>query len=174
MKKRMLLPLAGAILAVPALAQQVNIATGNPTARWQRPDAAAMDRRQADDMAVVLGLTAQQRPLLDAFLARPQPHTPPASPPPGAAPLSFGEELDRMEQDVGRHLADERQHLLAARALYAALDARQKTVFDALVRLGHGGPDGPGGFGGPRFGLGDPHGPGRRDGPDGPPPPPAQ
>ena len=161
MKRTIILLLAASLLAVPALAQQIG---PGPGVRPMRPDGAQMERQRADDMALVLGLSAAQRPLLDAFLRHPQP---PAPPMPDAAPPSFGQELDRMEQGVTRHMAEERQHMQAARALYSALDARQKTVFDALMRLSHGGPHG--GFRGA-------HGP-HDMGPeahDGPPPPPAQ
>ena len=166
MRRMILLPLVAAALAVPAIAQQfAPQQTGQGAARGERPDPAAMERRRGDDMAVVLGLSAVQRTLLDAFLAHGQPPAPPIPPAPDAAPPSFGQELDRMQQDMARHMADERQHLQAARLFYGSLDARQKAVFDALMRLSHDGPGGP--RGGPR-GPGGPHG---RGGPDGPPPP---
>lgn len=184
MKRILFLPIAALALAVPAIAQHMS---GAPGAWPHRPDFAGMERRRGDDIALVLGLSAAQRPLLDAFLTHPQPPAPPAPPAADATPPSFAQELDRMEQDTARHLVDERRHLAAARAFYGALDARQKTVFDALMRLSHEGPghEGPGhespggghgpggphGHGGPH-GPGGPGGPGGPDGPDGPPPPP--
>ena len=90
-------------------------------------DHGRMLEREADDMALLLGLRADQRPALAAFLAGTRP---PGPPQPDADPgdQGFLAQLARIEADTARRSA-------TGRAFYTALDARQRTAFDALMRL---------------------------------------
>jgi hypothetical protein len=162
-----LLLIAG--LAVPAVAQQPAVAADGPGGRptsgramgrpgGERPDPAAMRRREADDLALVLGLSAAQRPALDAFLTAQMPPRRPDGPPSGEAALGFEQRLGAMQAAVRARGAEEQARIEALQRFYGQLDARQKSVFEALMRLRHG-PGGPGGHG--------PEGPGG-DGPGGP------
>lgn len=127
-----------------------------PAVAEPRPDFATMRQREGDDLALILGLSAAQRPALAAFLAADAPPEPPMTRP--DAPQGFEQRLAEQERRIGERTADDRKRLSAARAFYAALDTRQRSVFEAVMRLRHG-PGGPGPHG--------PHGP--SDGPDGPP-----
>ncbi|MBB4087515.1 hypothetical protein [Sphingomonas carotinifaciens] len=156
-------------LALPAVAQQAGPV---PQGRGAGPDHAARQRREADDLALVLGLRQDQRPALDAFLAA---SGPPARPERRAGerpalpntPPSFEQELDRMAERDTRHAAEARQRIGAARAFFAQLDQRQKQIFEAVMRLRRG----PGGFDRPGPGGPGPRGP-EEHGPGGPPPEP--
>lgn len=132
-----------------------------------RADFAEMQARDADDMALLLGLRPAQRPALTAFL---QSMVPP--PPPGgdrapdkeddaASSDGFARHLDRMAADSARRSEEDTRRIAAARAFYASLDAGQRRAFDAVMRLRHGpgpGPHGPlhGGDGGPPWSGGRP------------------
>lgn len=134
------------------------LAIAAPAVAGQRPDGAAMRQREGDDLALVLGLSAAQRPALAAFLAADAPPEPPRMRPDMAQ--DFEQRLAERERRIGERTADDRTRLAAARAFYAALDARQRPVFEAVMRLRHS-PGGPG-----------PHGPlsGPPSGPPGGPP----
>lgn len=132
------------------------LAIAAPAVAGQRPDGAAMRQRESDDLALVLGLSPTQRPALAAFLAADAPPEPPMMQPDMAQ--GFEQRLAERERRIGERTADARKRLSAARAFYATLDARQRPVFEAMMRLRHGpegpGPEGPG-----------PHGPPGNQGP---------
>lgn len=127
-----------------------------------RADSAKMQAREADDMALVLALRADQRPALTAFLQSMAPPPPPfgAGRAPGMgddiADDGFARRLDRMARDSARRSEEDTRRITAARSFYASLDPAQRRSFEALMRLRHGpgrasGPHGPmqGGDGGP-------------------------
>lgn len=124
------------------------LAIAAPAVAGPRPDFVAMRQREGDDLALILGLSAAQRPALAAFLASDAPPEPPMMRPDAAQ--GFEQRLAEQERRIGERTADDRKRLSAMRAFYAALDARQRLVFEAVMRLRHG-PGGPGGPG--------PHGP---------------
>lgn len=133
-----------------------------------RADFDAMRRKESDDLALVLGLSASQRPALDAFLAGSAPPRPPQHPMAGAEmpPESFEQQLARREQHAVDMSDGERKHIAAVRNFYGVLNARQRQLFEAVMRLRHG----PGGADhGPDGGRPGPRGP--NGGLDGPPPP---
>lgn len=136
-------------MAAPAIAGQ------RPDGPPQRPDFAAGRQRESDDLALVLGLSAAQRPALAAFLAADAPPEPPMMR--GDTAQGFEQRLAEQERRLAERNAQDGKHIAAARAFYAALDARQRLVFEAVSRLRHGplGPSGPG-----------PHGPADGHGPD--------
>ena len=116
-----------------------------------RPDMAAMRNQEADDLALLLGLSAAQRPALDAFLQADRPPTPPRDDEWGSrrgGPPTFGRDLARREVADAEHAGRDRARLGAAHTFYAQLDQRQKLAFDALMRLrrapGWSGPGHPG------------------------------
>lgn len=137
------------VLALPASAQQPPH-EGPPGL----PDIASMRAREAGDIALLLGLSAAQRPLLDAFLASAPPPRgrfgppPPEPRAPGMTPPSFEQHLAKMEEALASRTVEERRRIGVARSFYTSLDARQRGLFEALERLRHT-PAGPGPFGGP-------------------------
>ncbi|MEG3166246.1 Spy/CpxP family protein refolding chaperone [Sphingomonas sp. PB2P19] len=124
--------------AAPATAEQ------QPDGPRPRPDVTAMHQREGDDLALVLGLSAAQRPALAAFLALDAPHEPRMMRP-DTAP-GFEQQLAEQERRLAKRNADDGKRIAAMRTFYAALDARQRRVFEAVLRLrnGPGGPGGPG------------------------------
>ncbi len=128
------------------------LAIAAPAAAGPRPDFATVRQREGDDLALVLGLSAAQQPALAAFLAADAPPEPPTMRP--DAPQGFEQRLAEQERWIGERTAEDRQRVSATRTLYAALDARQRAVFEAVMRLRHG-PGGPG-----------PHGPPEGPGPE--------
>jgi hypothetical protein len=132
---------------------------------------ADMQRRRADDLALLLDLKPAQRPALDAFLASarhrmgegPMGRRPEGSAP-GATPPSFTDRLDRMEAVTTRHAEAARARIGAIKAFYTGLDPHQKQLFDALMRMRHASGKGRGGMGhhgmGGHMRDGDPGGPG--------------
>lgn len=177
-----LLPIAaGAALA----AQPLPDSGWHHPMRGERPDFAKIRARHADDIALLIGLRANQRPALDAFLATMEPphregpmgepgkggpdgqdhggrgQDGPPPPPPGDAPdESFTARLDHMAAHLDARDTEEKQRIQAARTFYAGLDVDQQHRFEALERLGHGHFGRHGGHDGPK----GPAGPG------GPPP----
>jgi hypothetical protein len=165
-------------LAAPALAADPATPARAPHAGWARPDFAKMRAQHVDDVALLLGLRADQRPALDSFLTAIEPHHGPREggmtrPPEGATPPAADEgtlaRLDRMSAHLDRRDADAKQKIEATRKFYASLTPEQQRRFDALDRLHHHAM-------GERMGM---HGGGwrghRRGGPGGkdmPPPPP--
>jgi hypothetical protein len=160
-----------------------------PPEAGPRPDFAQMRahraeirQRRADDIALLIGLRADQRPGLDAMLAAVEPlhgprgpgaGTPPPPPPPPAGPEgemegtqheSFLAHLDRLSAHQDQMDDRAKQGLSAARAFYTSLDPDQQRRFDALDELRR--IDMRGG------GMGGMHG--MHGGHDGPPPPPTQ
>lgn len=154
---------------VPALATMLFLAMPVSTTAQEgpppRPDPAQMLKGETDDLALVLDLKPAQRPALEAFLKASRPPERPHGPPPGdrqdgTPPRDgFEQHLARMEAETSRHAEQDHGRIAAARAFYAGLDAHQRDLFEAVMRLRHG-PGGPGPHGGP----GGPEGPG------GPPP----
>lgn len=135
-------------------------------ARWEahKAEFAAMKKRRADDVALLIGLRADQRPAFDAMMAAmARPHRepgegkPPMGGPAGAADESMATRLDRMSARIDEHDAAAKSRLAALRTFYAGLNPDQRLRFDALDRLrhDHGGME-PHGFGG----HGHPGGPG--------------
>ncbi|HXH16542.1 MAG TPA: Spy/CpxP family protein refolding chaperone [Sphingomonas sp.] len=110
---------------------------------------AHMQAREADDMALVLNLRAEQRPALLAFLQSMTPPPPPKGDGPRAPDASqptdgFADHLDRMATDSARRSAADTQRIGAAKTFYGSLDPVQRRAFEALMRLRHGpGPRGP-------------------------------
>lgn len=164
MRTSLLLATALSLSAPSLAAAQAEPGPGGMMRHW--PDRPQMLKREADDLAIILDLTPDKRPALEAFLAANGPPERPMGPPPArleSAPsmMGFEQHLQEMEAHSARHAAAEKARIEAARAFYAVLDTHQKLVFEALMRLRHG----PGGAGhGP-----DGHGPGG-PGPEGPPP----
>jgi hypothetical protein len=140
---------------------------GAPHGRWARPDFAQMRARHADDVALLLGLRADQRPALDAYLALMMPphgegrEGRPAmneeAPAPGAANETELTRLDRLSAHLDKNDARAKQRIDATRKFYTGLTPDQQRRFDALERLhranmhhgmghhgmmGHGGPEG--------------------------------
>lgn len=135
---------------------------------------ARMLTREADDVALLLGLRADQRPALDAFLQSQGPPPPPRDAQAGEHDMTsppadgFAQHLQRMEEMTKRRSDDDAKRLASARSFYGSLDQRQRSAFEALMRVrrGPGGPGRPGGPDGPGFhgrGPGGPGGPGGRD-----------
>lgn len=117
-------------------------------------DLVAIRHQQADDVALLLGLAAAQRPALEAFLQADGPPLHGQGEERRTAPAGFEQQLARREAADAEHARHDRARLGAVRAFYADLDAHQKQLFEALMRLRHapGGPHGdrgPGGPGGP-------------------------
>jgi hypothetical protein len=168
-----------AVLAVVA-AGTVAIAQTAPTAgqpdraaRWQAHKAEfdAMRKQRADDIALLIGLRADQRPAFDAMLAAMEPPhrdwgagKPDGAP--GAADESMSARLDRMSARIDERSAAEKAKLAALKSFYAGLSPDQRLRFDALERLRHDHGGIHGGRGG-RFGGDHGRGPG---GPGMPPP----
>ncbi|MBW4330551.1 Spy/CpxP family protein refolding chaperone [Stakelama sp. CBK3Z-3] len=174
-------------VGTPAMAQQ------RPPANAPGMPDNAMDQQRVDDMALLLNLRADQRPALEAYLKAsapphrgggPRPGGKPdqnpgrqggpgdrgnrdgaANPPPPPSATSFDERLADMERREAEHGEQARQRIAALKSFYQALDAQQRTRFEAILRLDHG-PDGfapPPGPGGPHDGVppsGGPGGPG--------------
>jgi hypothetical protein len=185
-------PMLAALLigaALPAAAQTapMNGPRDDPAMMQQRHAAmqqhfADMRKRRADDLALLLDLKPGQRSALDAFLAASHPHMGAgrmgrqpegAAPPAGATPPSFTARLDRMEAANARHADDARARIGAIKAFYTSLDPHQQQLFDALMRMRHGGGMGHGGMmrhGGGMGGMhgGHPGGPGQMGGPEAP------
>jgi hypothetical protein len=114
------------------------------------PPAAIPERqaREADDMALLVGLRPEQRPVLMTFLRSMAPPQSPPPPPRGASdPVrtdGMALQLDRMTRDAARRSVDDTQRIAALRSFYDVLDPAQRRAFDALMRLRHGpGPRGP-------------------------------
>lgn len=103
-----------------------------------------------------LGLRPDQDGAWQAFLAEMKPPEGEAVRRPhmrdeGAAPLTTPEQLDRMAQRMSERQARFQHHAEAVKRFYAALDARQQKVFDAITALrgGEREPMGGPGMGGP-------------------------
>lgn len=142
---------------------------------------ADMQKRHADDLALLLDLKPAQRPALDAFLKAAHPRMDMdegmgpmgqragGEPADGAAPPpTFTERLDRMDQAATRRADAQHQRIAALKAFYQSLDPHQRQLFEAVMRLHHGGGmhGGMGGMGGNMRG-GHP-GPDDMDGPGAP------
>jgi protein CpxP len=116
----------------------------------------AHERQRAQDLRTILRLRPDQEPALTAFL---QSHKPPQGagmrdhrgPPGEAGPMTTPQQLDAMARREADHAAMQRRHADALRAFYAALNAEQRQVFDALQRVEHAG-RGHGGWGHRGFG----------------------
>lgn len=141
---------------------------------------ADMQKRHADDLALLLDLKPAQRPALDAFLKASHPGMnmgmdmgmgPMGGPAGGepadgaAPPPTFTEHLDRMDQAATRRADAQHQRVAAVKAFYQSLDPHQRQLFEAVMRLRHGGGK-QGGMGGHMRG-GHP-GPDGMDGPGAP------
>jgi LTXXQ motif family protein len=104
---------------------------------------AKMKQRRADDIALLIGVTAAQRPAFDAMLtAMEPPHRawgkdgkPPLGP--GAADEGTLARLDHMSAKIDERGASEKAKLATLRSFYAGLTPDQKMRFDALDRLRH-------------------------------------
>jgi hypothetical protein len=139
---------------------------------WQRPTPqqmaahrAEMDAKRSADVALLLGLRADQKPALDAFLATMRPHGPhdgfggpgrdhkPGDMPPQNESMIAS--LDRMSQHIDARDAEAKQRIEATKRFYASLTPEQQQRAEAMMRLmhdhpGHGGGHGPhGAMGGP-------------------------
>lgn len=140
------------------------IAADQPAIGHSGWDRAAMEQmrakreaRRVDDMAVLLGLRADQRPALDRFL---QSMKPPRGMPgdkrdagmsrPSSDDMTLPARLDAMQAQTDARAAMMKQGLEAARQFYAGLTPDQQRRFDALDDLrrdrGHGHHGGMGGF----------------------------
>ncbi|WP_454884796.1 Spy/CpxP family protein refolding chaperone [Sphingomonas oryzagri] len=147
------------------------IATVQPGAdqpRWNRPDMEQMrakrEARKAEDMAVLIGLQADQRPALDSFLAamRPPHDGPDGIRRPGPDDASPGDRalparLDAMAKRADQRDSELKQTIAATRKFYAGLTPDQQHRFDALDDLRH---DHMHALHGPMGGRYGPHGPG--------------
>ncbi len=161
-------------LAAPALAADPATPARGPHAGWARPDFAKMRAQHVDDVALLIGLRADQRPALEAFLSTIEPQHGPRDgdmrPPMDDTPPAAGEgtlaRLDRMSAHLDRRDADAKQKIEATRKFYTSLTPDQQRRFDALDRLHHGAMRERMGHGGWDHGRGGP------GGKDMPPPPP--
>lgn len=176
-------PILAALLvtaALPAAAQTAPAPDGAPMmhrdpAMMQQRHAAMqqhfadMQRRHADDLALLLDLKPAQRPALDAYLASshhgmgegPMARRPEGPPNAERAAPSFTQRLDRMDEAAGRRAEAEHRRIAATKAFYTSLDPHQQQLFDAMMRLRHGGGErGHRGMGGGRMRGGHPGGPG--------------
>jgi hypothetical protein len=105
---------------------------------------ADMEARRADDMAVLIGLRADQRPAFDHFLqsmkptwGRPDDRDAERAPRAPVVDASFSARLDAMQASADRRNAAAKQRIDAARQFYASLTPDQQHRFDALERLRH-------------------------------------
>jgi len=150
MRLAIILSFAAASIAAPVLAADQS---PPPQGGWQRPSAeqieahhAAMQAKRSGDIALLLGLRADQKPALDTFLASARPqgmhgghdrgHAPGA-----ASPASDGgtiASLDRMDQRIDARDADAKQRIAATKRFYASLSPDQQQRFDAMAQLMHG------------------------------------
>lgn len=141
-------PLMGAaMLALPVSAAAQDHGGHGERGPISRTMMAQMQAREADDIALLLNLRANQRPALAAFLGSMTPPPPPwvgegrsAQDGPQTMPPreGFAQHLDRMTQDTARRSAEDLQRIAAARKFYDALDPTQRRAFEALLRLRHG------------------------------------
>ena len=180
-------PILAALLvatALPAAAQTAPAPDGAPMMRrdpammqqrraGMRQHFAEMERRHADDLALLLDLKPAQRPALDAFLKSSHPGMGdgamtrrPEGPPAERAAPSFTQRLDRMDEMAARRADAEHRRIAATKAFYQSLDPHQQQLFDALMRMRHGG-GGHGRMGRGGMGGGGMHG-ARPGGPGGP------
>ncbi len=124
------------LMGMPGIASAQTQRAGPP-----RIDVVTLQRREADDMALLLQLRAAQRPALDAFL---QSFAPPPAMPHGdkmreAMPSDgFEQHLQRMTEMTAQRAADDTRRIAAARSFYDGLDTKQRAAFEALMRLRHG------------------------------------
>lgn len=124
------------LMGMPGIASAQMQRAGPP-----RIDVVTLQRREADDMALLLQLRAAQRPALDAFL---QSFAPPPAMPHGdkmreAMPSDgFEQHLQRMTEMTAQRAADDTRRIAAARSFYDGLDTKQRAAFEALMRLRHG------------------------------------
>jgi hypothetical protein len=105
---------------------------------------AKREARRADDVALLLGLRADQRPAFDRFL---QSMKPPHGEPgdergpdrqkPSSADMTTSARLDSMEASADRRDAMTKQKIAATRTFYTGLTPEQQRRFDALDRLRH-------------------------------------
>lgn len=135
---------------------------GDRAARWQEHKAEFEARRKqrADDIALLIGLRADQRPAFDALLAAMEPShqgwgdhagSDGKRPMGGSQDETMAAKLDHMSARIDERSAAEKARLQALRTFYASLSPDQRTRFDALDRLrrDHGGMHGGHGHGGP-------------------------
>jgi hypothetical protein len=120
-------------------------------ARWQAHGAEfkarfeAMRKRRADDIALLIGLRADQRPGFDAMMAAMAPHHGPdgMDGPGGKPPTAPGDEeglsqrLDHMSAHIDERSAAGKAKIAALKSFYASLGPDQRLRFDALDRLRH-------------------------------------
>ncbi len=124
------------LMGMPGIASAQTQRAGPP-----RIDVVTLQRREADDMALLLQLRAAQRPALDAFL---QSFAPPPAMPRGekmreAMPSDgFEQHLQRMTKMTAQRAADDTRRIAVARSFYDGLDTKQRAAFEALMRLRHG------------------------------------
>jgi hypothetical protein len=138
-----------------------------PQDGWQRPTPAQMaahraerEAKQSADIALLLGLRADQKPALDSFLSTMHPHGmhhgpdggakgghgPDGTPPPPENTMAM---LDHMDQRIDQRDADAKQRIAATKRFYTALTPEQQQRFDAMAHLMHGHFGHEGGHGGP-------------------------
>lgn len=175
---RLALFLSAVAIGVPAGAQTPRAASASHGG--DRPDRVerredwrakmqAHERQEAADVALLLRLKPDQQAAYQAWTAS-------LRPPEGerrgdwkhddgeGTPQTLPQELDRMQARMAERDQRMRAHLEATRRFYAALSPEQQTLFDALMRLRHGG--------GRHGGLHGRRGPGMRGGEGDPRPPP--
>jgi periplasmic protein CpxP/Spy len=165
-------------LCVVSMASGAALAADQPSTGHHGWDRAGMEQMRAkreaaraDDMAVLLGLRADQRPAFDRYLAsmRPMQGGPDGKPGgsmdhPRMEEMALPARLDAMQAEVDRHDAMAKQRIAATRTFYASLTPDQQRRFEALDHLRHDHMGHHGGWRGFHHG-----GPG---GPEGAPPPP--
>jgi len=141
---------AAALGAVPVLAADQS---PPPQTGWQRPSPeqmearrAAMEAKRATDIALLLGLRADQKPALDSFLASSRRHGMHDGRGPGHAPGDASSAqsegtlaaLDRMDQRIDQRDAEAKQRIEATKRFYAGLTPDQQQRFDAMAHLMRG------------------------------------
>jgi periplasmic protein CpxP/Spy len=109
---------------------------GQDRQAWVQQKIAERRAEVSRDLAILLEIKPGQQAALDAFLAAtgPESRAPDAEAKPGPAETE-PERLDRMSAMAQRRAAQMQTRIEATRTFYAALDPRQRQLFDALMRL---------------------------------------
>ncbi len=147
MRLAILVSFAAAIGAAPVSAADQ---PAQAQAGWQRPSSeqiearhAAMAAARSADVALLLGLRADQKPALDGFLqslrGQHDGHGPGRGPNHDPAqPEGTIADLDRMSQHIDARDADAKRRIETTKRFYASLTPDQQHRFDAMAQLMHG------------------------------------
>jgi periplasmic protein CpxP/Spy len=139
------------ILLVALMVSGVAAAADQPAPNrsgWTRADFEQMRAKRRtereEDMAILLGLSANQRPALTHFLQSAEPEPPGDERRDGGAATrptndtSMSARLDAMQAAADRHEVMIKERIAATRQFYASLTPDQQHRFDAFERLREG------------------------------------